>query len=95
MTTLGQLALQHAGPDGRVRSLRGDAGLASGRMVRRTDQPQAPPVSPPHRTELEAGIRKWINEWNKNPGPFDRTKSADDILKTLAAYCHRISSPES
>ena len=41
-------------------------------------------------TELEDDIRKWINEWNKNPKPFTWTKSADDILETLAAYCQRI-----
>src|ERR1700722_14163128 len=41
-------------------------------------------------TELETDIRKWINEWNKNPKPFVWTKSADEILETLAAYCQRI-----
>ena len=41
-------------------------------------------------TELEADIRKWINEWNKNPRPFVWTKTADEILETLAAYCERI-----
>ena len=41
-------------------------------------------------TELEADIRTWINEWNKNPRPFTWTKSADEILETLAAYCQRI-----
>ncbi len=41
-------------------------------------------------TELENDIRKWINEWNKNPKPFVWTKSADEILETLAAYCERI-----
>src|SRR5882757_4415689 len=41
-------------------------------------------------TELEADIRKWINEWNKDPRPFVWTKSADEILGTLAAYCERI-----
>ena len=38
-------------------------------------------------TELEADIRKWINEWNKSPRPFTWTKTADDILETLAVYC--------
>ena len=38
-------------------------------------------------TELETDIRKWINEWNKNPRPFIWTKTADEILETLAAYC--------
>jgi transposase len=41
-------------------------------------------------TELETDIRKWINEWNKNPRPFVWTKTADQILETLAAYCERI-----
>lgn len=42
-----------------------------------------------HRSvvELERDIRGWINEWNKNPRPFVWTKTADDILDTLAAYC--------
>jgi transposase len=41
-------------------------------------------------TELEADIRKWINEWNKNPKPFVWVKPADEILDTLAAYCRLI-----
>ena len=42
-------------------------------------------------TELEADIRQWINTWNKDPRPFVWTKTADQILDTLAAYCRRIS----
>jgi transposase len=41
-------------------------------------------------TELEADIRTWINEWNRDPKPFVWTKTADEILDTLAAYCRRI-----
>jgi transposase len=41
-------------------------------------------------TELENDIRKWISEWNKDPKPFVWTKTADEILETLAAYCERI-----
>jgi len=41
-------------------------------------------------TELENDIRKWINEWNKHPKPFVWTKSADDILETVAEYCQQI-----
>ena len=41
-------------------------------------------------TELEADIRRWINAWNKDPKPFVWTKTADEILDTLAAYCRRI-----
>ena len=44
-------------------------------------------------TELEADIRRWINEWNKDPRPFIWTKSADDILETIAEYCQRITGP--
>jgi transposase len=46
-----------------------------------------------HRSviELERDIRGWINEWNNDPKPFVWTKTADDILETLAAYCTRIS----
>jgi transposase len=41
-------------------------------------------------TELENDIRKWTTEWNKDPKPFVWTKTADEILETLAAYCERI-----
>ncbi len=41
-------------------------------------------------TELETDVRRWINEWNKDPKPFVWTKTADQILDTLAAYCGRI-----
>jgi hypothetical protein len=41
-------------------------------------------------TEREADVRRWINEWNNNPKPFVWTKTADQILETLAAYCQRI-----
>jgi transposase len=45
-----------------------------------------------HRSvvELERDVRAWINDWNKNPNPFIWTKTADEILETLAAYCLRI-----
>jgi transposase len=45
-----------------------------------------------HRSvaELETDIRKWTSEWNKNPRPFAWTKTADEILETLAAYCQRL-----
>ena len=45
-------------------------------------------------TELEAGIRRWINEWNRDPRPFVWAKTADEILETLAAYCQRINNSE-
>ena len=41
-------------------------------------------------TELERDVRRWTNQWNTNPKPFTWTKTADEILETLAAYCQRI-----
>ena len=45
-----------------------------------------------HRSvaDLEADVRNWINQWNKDPKPFIWTKTADEILDTLTAYCQRI-----
>src|SRR3954462_1583308 len=45
-----------------------------------------------HRTvrELNADIRAWITSWNENPRPFVWTKTADEILDSIARYCQRI-----
>ena len=40
---------------------------------------------------LEADIRQWIDTWNDNPRPFTWTKTADEILNSLAKYLARIS----
>ena len=40
---------------------------------------------------LEADIRTWIEHWNDDPRPFVWTKTADEILDALTAYCQRIS----
>ena len=40
---------------------------------------------------LEADIRQWIDTWNENPKPFTWTKTADEILNSLAKYLARIS----
>lgn len=41
-----------------------------------------------HRSvaSLEADVHAWINAWNDAPKPFIWTKTADEILETLAAY---------
>jgi transposase len=46
-----------------------------------------------HRSakELEADIRAWVRSWNENPRPFVWTRTADEILASLARYCRRIS----
>lgn len=41
-------------------------------------------------TELKADVQAWINAWNEDPKPFVWTKTADQILETLAAYCQQI-----
>src|SRR6266700_6701134 len=40
---------------------------------------------------LEADIRAWIKHWNASPRPFAWTKTADEILDSLARYLARIS----
>jgi len=39
---------------------------------------------------LNADIRAWINTWNDNPRPYIWTKTADQILDSIARYCTRI-----
>jgi transposase len=45
-----------------------------------------------HRSvrELNTDIRAWIDTWNANPRPFVWTKTADEILDSIARYCNRI-----
>jgi transposase len=45
-----------------------------------------------HRSvrELNKDIRAWIETWNENPKPYVWTKTAEQILETLATYCERI-----
>ena len=40
---------------------------------------------------LEADIRAWIENWNQDPRPFAWTKTADEILDSLAKYIAKIS----
>jgi transposase len=40
---------------------------------------------------LEADIRDWIENWNADPKPFVWTKTAEEILSSLARYIARIS----
>ena len=45
-----------------------------------------------HRSvqQLNADIRSWIEHWNENPRPYVWTKTADQILDSIARYCTRI-----
>jgi hypothetical protein len=55
------------------------------------------PAEPDHHQQggsvaaLENDVRDWINAWNDNPKPFRWTKTADEILDSLAKYMSRIS----
>jgi transposase len=40
---------------------------------------------------LENDVRVWINAWNDDPKPFRWTKTAEEILDSLAKYIARIS----
>ena len=35
---------------------------------------------------LEKDVRAWIKTWNQNPRPFIWTKTAEEILNSLAKY---------
>jgi transposase len=45
-----------------------------------------------HRSvrDLNADIRAWIETWNADPKPYVWTKTADQILESIATYCTRI-----
>lgn len=45
-----------------------------------------------HRSvrDLNADIRAWITTWNDDPKPYVWTKTADEILESVARYCTRI-----
>src|SRR5262245_35923628 len=40
--------------------------------------------------QLNADIRTWIENWNNDPRPYVWTKTADQILESVANYCKRI-----
>ncbi|MGO8961950.1 MAG: hypothetical protein ACLQFR_31950 [Streptosporangiaceae bacterium] len=40
---------------------------------------------------LEADIRAWTQNWNDDPRPFAWTKTAEEILNSLARYLAKIS----
>jgi transposase len=45
-----------------------------------------------HRSvhQLNSDIRAWIQTWNDDPKPYVWTKTADQILESIATYCNRI-----
>ncbi|WP_411093597.1 helix-turn-helix domain-containing protein [Streptomyces sp. 049-1] len=47
----------------------------------------------PHRSQTFklSTDRAWLADWNEHPRPFVWTKTADEILDKVSAYCRRIS----
>ena len=43
---------------------------------------------------LQTDIGDWTKTWNENPKPYVWTKTADEILAKLAAFCARTSDSE-
>ena len=39
---------------------------------------------------LENDIKDWIATWNESPRPFTWTKTADEILNSLAGYLAKL-----
>jgi hypothetical protein len=58
-----------------------------GRVLVRAPQPEAARARRLH--EHGQAILAYIVETNADPKPFVRTKSADDILASLARFCQR------
>ena len=47
----------------------------------------------PRHRDIDAGDRHqltWVDTWNEDPRPFIWTKTADQILDSIARYCRRI-----
>ena len=59
-------------------------------LVRRTDHQETAPRHPHLGRQLNTDIRAWIDNWNDNPRPYVWTKTADQILESVANYCRRI-----
>ena len=61
-------------------------------LVRPAHRPTHPPRRPHLASQaLENDVRAWINNWNEDPKPFVWTKTADEILQSLAKYIAKIS----
>ena len=57
-------------------------GLLTDKLIRRGVHTSVP--------ALENDIREWIATWNDNPRPFTWTKTADEILNSLADYLDKL-----
>jgi transposase len=58
------------------------SGLLTGKLIRRGARTSV--------QALENDIRDWIATWNESPRPFTWTKTADEILSSLADYLAKL-----
>jgi hypothetical protein len=58
--------------------------------VRTEAERRLPPTAHTSVQSLEHDVREWIKNWNNDPQPFTWTKTADEILNSLAKYLARI-----
>lgn len=95
LLTLGRRSRPPNGPDGRSRDRRSPATAAQRSRVGRwfAELTNRKLRRAGHRSvaALEADVKAWIDAWNTDPKPFVWTRTADEILESLAAYCSRIS----
>ena len=60
-------------------------------LVRRADQQEAASQHAHVRPRaLNADIHTWIETWNDDPRPYVWTKTADQIVDSIATYCERV-----
>jgi hypothetical protein len=62
-----------------------------GAVVRRADPEEAQARRPSLHQALERDIRSWLADSDQHPERFVWSKTADEILDKVAAYCRRIS----
>jgi hypothetical protein len=63
----------------------------SGTLLRRAHREADSSRQLPLYPAAGSSIRQYLDHHNAQPKPFLRTKSADDILNSLAKYCERTS----
>jgi hypothetical protein len=59
-------------------------------LVRRADHEELRRGTHRSIRQVNTDIRAWIDTWNEDPRPFVWTKTADQILDSIARYCDRI-----
>jgi hypothetical protein len=60
-------------------------------MVRLSGRPEDPPRRTQERPDPRSRHPRLVKDWNADPKPFIWTKTAEEILESLAQFCRRIS----